>query len=707
MKKINILFILLGIFSIIGQTVLLRELLIGVRGNEIVFAIYLSFWLLLVAIGSFLARYFFHFKNIKSIVNFSFILLSIITPLQFLSIRILIQKLFVISGELIVIPGLFFLALVVLAPGCLLIGFLFPILCKLVETEKQPIHKGYILECIGIIIGGILFAVLIHLFPNFTVLIVLSSLNLLLIFVLSQNKLLFIPLILFIIFIPFSNEFFKSYYGKKYAPQELITTKDSKYGRLDVTEYNEQKNYYWNGEIFANTSHELYSQQMVNFVMLQHPCPKQVLLIGGLLNGFIEEIEKYKTVENIDYLELEKNILKEADANPKVNFIRADAVHYLKKIENKYDLIFVDLPDPSSLNLNRFYTLDFFKLLKARTLSDSSVVAITLSSGVNFMTPEITQLNATIYSTFSAVFEKVVLIPSIKNIFIGSSSNYISNDIQELTGRLKFPEPWFNKVIIFEKCNKLRVNQILNLIRMQKPQINQITNPRAYLSTIMMWTRILGIRTERTIAFIQSKKVLAFLVAFLFIMICSIFASKLSGSRLLQTDFNIFAISLVNFVMQLVLLNLFQMHFGYVYLVIFLFTTVFMSGLTLGFMVGRKTKIPLQLFFIFNLIIVLFVYIFFETDFYNWFYFVLNFGFAFLEGVILSRLLRSKFEKEKIKSGSSFYFLDTLGAMAGGILVGVLMFPILGLKLSVMFLGILVFVNVLLSLQPKVSSKIN
>ena len=699
MKKINILFILLGISSIIGQTVLLRELLIEVRGNEIVFAIYLSLWLFLIAIGSLLARYFLNNKKIKSIVHFTFFFLSIIIPLQFLWIRILVEKLVVVSGEMINIPSLFFLALIVLTPGCLLMGFLFPILCKLVESKKQPVHKGYILECIGIIIGGILFAVLIHLFPHFTVLIVLSGFNLLLIFILSRKKLFSIPLILLVIFIPFSGKFFKSHYEKRYAPQELVSSKDSKYGRLDITRYQEQKNYYWNGEIFANTSHELYSQQMVNFVMLQHPEPKKILLIGGLLNGFIEEIKDYKAVEKIDYLELEKNILKEADANLKVNFIRADAVHYLKKHEDKYDLIFVDLPDPSSLNLNRFYTLDFFELLKTRTLSDSSVVAITLSSGTNFMTPEITQLNATIYSTFSAVFKKVVLIPSIKNIFIGSSNSYISNDVKELYSRLKFSKPWFNKVTIFEKCNKLRVNQILNLLRTKKPQINRITNPRAYLSTIMMWTRILGIRTERTIAFIQSKRVLAFLVAFIIIMICSIFASKLSGSRLLRTDFNIFAISLVNFVMQLVLLNLFQMHFGYVYLVIFLFTTVFMSGLTLGFMVGRKTKIPLQLFFIFNLVIILFVYVFFETNFYNWFYFVLNFGFAFLEGVILSRLLQSKFEKEKIRSGSSFYFLDTLGAMAGGLLVGVLMFPILGLKLSVLFLGMLILVNFLSSLR--------
>ena len=62
MKNTNLLFILLGITTLIGQTVLLRELMIEVRGNEIVFAIYLSLWLFLVAIGSLFARYFLNKK---------------------------------------------------------------------------------------------------------------------------------------------------------------------------------------------------------------------------------------------------------------------------------------------------------------------------------------------------------------------------------------------------------------------------------------------------------------------------------------------------------------------------------------------------------------------------------------------------------------------------------------------------------------------
>ncbi len=699
MKKSNILFILLGITTIIGQTVLLRELLIEVNGNEIVFSIYLSLWLLLVAVGSYIAGYFLNKTKLDKIPLCAFFLISFITPLQFLSIRFLSDRVTIISGQMINIPMLFFLAFLVLLPGCVLNGFLFPILCKLVEKEKQPVHKGYIVECIGIIIGGLLFAVLIHFLGHFPIIIILSALNIGILMVYSRKRWLLFPLIFFIAFIPFSGKFYLNYYAEKYTPQNLISSKDSKYGRLDVTISDRQKNYYYNGEIFANSQSEMYAQQMVNFVMLQHPNPQNILLIGGLLNGYIDEIGKYEIVKNIDYFELEKNILEEAGEYPEVNFIKADAIHYLKKNEVHYDLILIDLPDPSSLNLNRFYTLDFFRLLYDRTVSDSSVVAITLSSGTNFMTSEIIQLNSTIYTTFSEVFGNVILIPSIKNIFIGSDGTFITNDVDKLSERMQENQPWFNKTVIFEKCNKLRKKNIMNAIKSKKPQVNMIASPNAYLSTILLWTRILGLRFGKAVDWAKEHQIITFMFALILILLFGIPASRLSGIKMIGTNFNIFSVSLVNFVMQLVLLNLFQMNFGYVFLVIFLFTTTFMAGLTAGFAAFRKYKQPVYLLFILNLFLIVFVFAFFEKGFVSWFYFILNFGFAFLEGAVLSRLLNIKYKIENIRSGSTFYFIDSLGAMAGGIIVGVLLFPVIGLRSSVLFLAILIFVNIVLSLR--------
>jgi spermidine synthase len=320
------------------------------------------------------------------------------------------------------IPGLFLTALIVLLPGSILTGFLFPLLCKQLQTEKQPVHLGYILECSGIICGGILLAIGIHFLPHFSILIFLNIIILLTIFYVFRKNNILIFLLLFCLFLPISGKFFRGIYTKKYTPQELLFT--------------DEKNYYWNGELFANSQNDIYAQQLVHFVMLQHPAPRKILLVGGLLNGFIDEIKLYPIVSKIDYLELDKNITFQAEGDSIVNYIYKDAVDYLNSTDEKYDLVFIDVPDPSSLNLNRFYTGDFFELIKSRMSAESSVAAITLSSGTNFMTPDIEELNATVYHTFSRSFPNVILIPSIKNIFIGSSSDFISNDVEILSSRI-------------------------------------------------------------------------------------------------------------------------------------------------------------------------------------------------------------------------------------------------------------------------------
>jgi len=51
-KKLFLSFSLLGISSIIAQTLLIRELMISFYGNELFVGVVLAFWLIWVAIGS-------------------------------------------------------------------------------------------------------------------------------------------------------------------------------------------------------------------------------------------------------------------------------------------------------------------------------------------------------------------------------------------------------------------------------------------------------------------------------------------------------------------------------------------------------------------------------------------------------------------------------------------------------------------------------
>ena len=696
MRKNFLLFISLGMISLISQTVLLRELLIEVRGNEIVYAVYLSLWLLMIAAGSFIGKFLLHKNILQKYIITGFLLLSFLVILQFFGIRFFAGLLTVVSGEMFELGNVFLLALVVLTPGCLILGALFPLLCSYIKDSPEPVHKGYVMESIGVILGGILFAILISIFSHITILIVLGIINLVILFTLLRKKYLIVPLIIFLILITVIEKSFQQFYAEKYKPQELVLSRDSKYGRIDVAKEHEQFNYYWNGELFAHTDNEFYAQQMVNYVMLQNLDARKVLLIGGLLNGFIPEITQYKEIKQIDCLEMDKNIIALAPLHPDVHYIQDDPIHYLRKSAETYDIIFVDVPDPSSLLLNRYYTLQFFELAKKHFSSNSAVLAITLSSGTNFMTPGLVQLNASVWKTFSKIFRYSFIIPSIKNIYIGSEENFITNDIKELQLRSKqYQSVWFNDTSIFEQCNQLRIGQIHNAIN-GMGELNTISDPVAYLSTISVWTNILNLNINNTMQWMKRHIILLFLISILVILGISFGASKLNRISNSIIDMQVFVVSLVNFVMQLVLLNLFQMQYGNVYFMIFLFTSLFMIGLTAGFVLRKKIRVNVSLFYVVNIVLAGLVWLLFHALLPGIVYLILNILFAFMEGSILAKLLAVKYEKENIESGSTFYFLDSLGSMVGGLVVGVVLFPILGIRSSIIVLVCLLGVNLVL-----------
>ena len=47
--------------------------------------------------------------------------------------------------------------------------------------------------------------------------------------------------------------------------------------------------------------------------------------------------------------------------DPRVRVFYTDGRFFLRTTKMRYDVVFVDLPDPSTAMLNRYYTIEFFK----------------------------------------------------------------------------------------------------------------------------------------------------------------------------------------------------------------------------------------------------------------------------------------------------------------------------------------------------------
>ncbi|MET3558150.1 spermidine synthase [Streptococcus rupicaprae] len=147
----------------------------------------------------------------------------------------------------------------------------------------------------------------------------------------------------------------------EHSEYQHIAVLDSKeYGRILALD----------GELITTEKDEsFYSEMVVHVPMNTKSDIKTVLVIGGLDGGVLTELEKYETIETIDVVELDQRAVevcqeylpqsKVAFQDERVNLYIQDALKFVRRKENAYDLIIVDSANPFGLNESLF-TREFY-----------------------------------------------------------------------------------------------------------------------------------------------------------------------------------------------------------------------------------------------------------------------------------------------------------------------------------------------------------
>ncbi len=100
----------------------------------------------------------------------------------------------------------------------------------------------------------------------------------------------------------------------------------------------------------------IYHEMIVHVPMAVNPNIKNVLIIGAGDGGAVRELVRYKTVENVDVAEIDEQVVEVCKKylpgtacgfeDNRVNLYFQDGLKFVRRCENKYDLIIVDSTDP-------------------------------------------------------------------------------------------------------------------------------------------------------------------------------------------------------------------------------------------------------------------------------------------------------------------------------------------------------------------------
>jgi spermidine synthase len=188
-----------------------------------------------------------------------------------------------------------------------------------------------------------------------------------------------------------------------------------------------------------------FPEEVIHFPLLEHPRPRTILLIGGGAGGSLREALKHP-VDQVRYVELDPALIEAARSqlppgdraafdDPRAVVTLVDGRLYVKTSNQRFDVIIVDLPEPSTGQLNRFYTEEFFREAKA-LLNEGGILSLGLPAAENYLNPEIRRRNGSVYHTLRAVFPYVLVLPGDHNFFLASDAP-LSTDPPVLIRRLK------------------------------------------------------------------------------------------------------------------------------------------------------------------------------------------------------------------------------------------------------------------------------
>lgn len=132
----------------------------------------------------------------------------------------------------------------------------------------------------------------------------------------------------------------------------------SEYQRIDVLDTPEfGRVLALDGNIMLTERDEFIYDEMITHVpMAVHPNVENVLVIGAGDGGVVKELTRYKSIAEIDLVEMDPLVVEVCRKylpgnacrldDPRVNIYYENALKYIRRCSDRYDLIIVDSSDP-------------------------------------------------------------------------------------------------------------------------------------------------------------------------------------------------------------------------------------------------------------------------------------------------------------------------------------------------------------------------
>ena len=169
------------------------------------------------------------------------------------------------------------------------------------------------------------------------------------------------------------------WFSERHTPNVKLSIKvdkqllsvQSPFQRIDIFESQEFGRFLTlDGYMMLTEKDEFIYHEMITHVpMAVHPAPRDILVIGAGDGGVLRELTRYDGVGHIDLVEIDRQVVEACKQylpqtacrfdDPRVSLHFEDGLKYVRRMENRYDIIIVDSTDPFGPGEGLF-TMEFY-----------------------------------------------------------------------------------------------------------------------------------------------------------------------------------------------------------------------------------------------------------------------------------------------------------------------------------------------------------
>jgi spermidine synthase len=398
--------------------------------------------------------------------------------------------------------------------------------------------------------------------------------------------------------------------------------------------------------------------------------------------------------------------LNEFLGDRRVRIFYDDSRHFLRNSIDRFDVIIVNVPNPSTALLNRCYTDEFYALLKSH-LKPGGLVTTHLDFSPNYLTRELNDLTASIYHTFKKNFSSVMLLPEDSIFFVASPNNAWSVTPQTLIDRLDargienhfVVAPYIEYRLTNDRVKNVRES----LDRNYGARNNYDFQPRGYYYNLVYWLSYFNHSLASRLAelgWVPFRVVFSALLLLVFIPLILCWSPSSRKKAVCFTAMSIGGFSMM--AAEVLVIYSFQIFYGNLYYKIAWIIACFMAGMGVGALWGTRRRHKFSVLSLFYIHFCIAVYFFLwlgllkyggqkcfgSDELTQTVYLALS---VLMGGIIgfefpIANKLYFRGEKNLHQKTGTIYAADLAGSCLGALGVSVFILPLYGITKTLIFL---------------------